>query len=72
MGNRRGVILVRRPVPTPRDPTPSPDDIAITKQLIQAGALLDIDLMDHLIIGHARWCSMRERHLIRDNYFCRW
>jgi DNA repair protein RadC len=45
------------------DPTPSPDDIAITKQLIQAGALLDIDLMDHLIIGHARWCSMRERRL---------
>jgi len=63
MGNRRGVILARRPVPTPRDPTPSPDDILITRQIIQAGQLLDIDVLDHLVIGQGRWVSMRERRL---------
>ncbi|MCA0351012.1 MAG: DNA repair protein RadC [Chloroflexi bacterium] len=45
------------------DPTPSPDDILVTKQLIQAGQLLDIDVLDHLVIGQARWVSMRERRL---------
>ena len=45
------------------DPTPSPDDILITKQIIQAGQLLDIDVLDHLVIGQGRWISMRERRL---------
>jgi DNA repair protein RadC len=45
------------------DPAPSPDDIVITRQLIQAGQLLDIELLDHLIIGQGRWVSMRERRL---------
>ncbi|MBA3469422.1 MAG: DNA repair protein RadC [Herpetosiphonaceae bacterium] len=45
------------------DPTPSPDDILLTRQLIQAGQLLDIDVLDHLVIGQARWVSMRERKL---------
>ncbi len=45
------------------DPTPSPDDIVITKQIIQAGQLLDIEVLDHLVIGQARWISMRERRL---------
>lgn len=45
------------------DPTPSPDDVLITKQLIQAGQLLDIDVLDHLVIGQSRWVSMRERRL---------
>ena len=45
------------------DVTPSADDIVITKQLISAGEVLDIALTDHLIIGHGRWCSMRQRRL---------
>ena len=45
------------------DPSPSPEDILITKQLIQAGELLDIEVLDHLIIGQGRWVSMRERRL---------
>ncbi len=45
------------------DITPSPEDIVITKQLIQAGQLLDIDVLDHLIIGQGRWVSLRERKL---------
>jgi hypothetical protein len=36
------------------DPTPSPEDIAVTEQLVQAGKLLDIELVDHLMIGNQR------------------
>lgn len=45
------------------DPTPSPEDVRVTENLVQAGKLLDIDLLDHLVIGHQRWVSMRERNL---------
>jgi DNA repair protein RadC len=45
------------------DPTPSPDDIAITRAIVQAGKLLDIDVMDHLIIGGGRYASLKERGL---------
>ena len=41
------------------DPTPSAADVALTVELVQAGALLDIDLLDHLIIGQGRWLSLR-------------
>lgn len=45
------------------DPTPSPDDIAVTRQLVSAGQLLGIEVLDHLIIGQGRWVSMREQKL---------
>ena len=45
------------------DPTPSPDDVAVTRAIIQAGKLLDVDVLDHMIIGHGRWVSMKERGL---------
>lgn len=45
------------------DPTPSPEDVRVTEQLREAGKLLDIELLDHLVIGHQRWVSMRERSL---------
>lgn len=46
------------------DPTPSPDDVAVTRAIVQAGKLLDIDTLDHLVIGHgSRWVSMKERGL---------
>lgn len=45
------------------DPTPSPEDIVVTRQMIEAGRLLDIDLLDHLVIGNGRFVSMRERGL---------
>jgi DNA repair protein RadC len=41
------------------DPTPSAADVALTVELSQAGTLLDIDLLDHLIIGQGRWVSLR-------------
>jgi len=43
------------------DPTPSAEDIAVTRQFVEAGRLLDIDVLDHLIIGHQRFESLRER-----------
>jgi DNA repair protein RadC len=43
------------------DPTPSPEDIAVTEQLVQAGKLLEIELVDHLIIGNHRYTSLKEQ-----------
>ena len=43
------------------DPSPSPDDIAITKAIIEAGKLLDIQVLDHLIIGQGRFISLNRR-----------
>jgi DNA repair protein RadC len=47
------------------DPTPSPDDVAVTRSIIQAGKLLDVDVLDHMVIGQGqgRWVSMKERGL---------
>lgn len=45
------------------DPAPSPEDIHVTRQMVQAGALLDIDVLDHIIIGHQRYVSLKERGL---------
>ena len=45
------------------DPTPSPDDLAVTRACIQAGKLLDIEVLDHLVIGQGRYVSMKERGL---------
>ena len=44
------------------DPTPSPDDVAITRAIVQAGKLLDVECLDHLVIGHT-YVSMKERGL---------
>ena len=44
-----------------QDPTPSPDDVAVTRAMVQAGKLLDIQLLDHLIIGGGRFVSLKER-----------
>jgi DNA repair protein RadC len=41
------------------DPTPSGEDLRITAELGEAGRLLDIELLDHLIIGRGRWTSLR-------------
>jgi DNA repair protein RadC len=45
------------------DPAPSPEDVRLTRQIDEAGKLLDIELLDHLIIGHQRFVSMKERGL---------
>jgi DNA repair protein RadC len=45
------------------DPTPSPDDVRVTEQMVKAGQLLDIEVLDHLIIGRQRYVSLKERGL---------
>jgi len=45
------------------DPTPSPDDVVVTRAIVQAGKLLDVDVLDHMIIGQGRWVSLKERGL---------
>src|SRR5690606_7967356 len=42
------------------DPTPSPEDIELTRTLITAGKLLDVALLDHIIIGASEWSSLKE------------
>ena len=49
------------------DPTPSPDDVAVTRAVVQAGKLLDIDTLDHLVIGRGRFVSLKERGLGFDS-----
>lgn len=39
------------------DPTPSPDDAVVTRAIVQAGKLLDVDVLDHMVIGQGRWVS---------------
>lgn len=45
------------------DPSPSPEDVAVTRNLISAGQLLDIEVLDHLVIGQQRFVSLKERGL---------
>ncbi|MBI5029003.1 MAG: hypothetical protein HZB51_00650 [Chloroflexi bacterium] len=48
------------------DPTPSPEDFAVTKELVQAGKLLDVELIDHLVIGggQQKFVSLKERGIV--------
>ena len=45
------------------DPSPSPEDISITKELVKAGKILLIEVLDHLIIGQGRYISLKEKGL---------
>lgn len=45
------------------DPTPSPDDVAVTRAIVEAGKLLDIEVLDHLVIGQGKFVSLKERGL---------
>lgn len=45
------------------DPTPSPDDVLVTRQIVEAGKLLDVEVLDHLILCRSRYVSLRERGL---------
>lgn len=46
------------------DPTPSQEDIALTKQLVEAGELLNISILDHVIIGDGKYVSFKEKGII--------
>ncbi len=59
-----GVILVHNH--PSGDPTPSPDDLHLTAEALAAGRLLDIDLLDHVVVGHDAWVSLRDRGIAFD------
>ncbi|WKZ37628.1 MAG: DNA repair protein RadC [Anaerolineales bacterium] len=59
--NASGLIVVHNH--PSGDPTPSPDDVAVTRAIVQAGKLLDVEILDHLVIGQGSWISMKERGL---------
>jgi DNA repair protein RadC len=43
------------------DPSPSEEDYTLTRRLIAAGVLMGIDVVDHIILGDVRYCSLREK-----------
>ena len=47
-----------------RDPSPSPEDVAVTRDLVKAAKLLGIELLDHIVIGGKRFVSLKERGLM--------
>lgn len=49
------------------DPEPSPDDVRITRLIQEAGKLLEIDLLDHIIIGNGRFISLKERGFMESH-----
>ena len=49
------------------DPHPSPEDIALTRRLVKAGKMMEVDVLDHLVIGGNRHISLRERNLGFDD-----
>ena len=59
-----GVVLVHNH--PSGDPTPSPDDLHLTAEAIAAGRLLDVDVLDHVVIGHDAWVSLRDRGVTFD------
>ena len=46
------------------DPTPSPEDEAVTTRLIAAGKILGIDVLDHIVLGDEKFVSLKERGLM--------
>lgn len=62
--NAAGLILVHNH--PSGDPTPSPDDLHLTAEALAAGRLLDIELLDHLVIGHDAYVSLRDRGIAFD------
>ena len=48
------------------DPTPSPEDRSVTQQLAEAGKVVGIPVVDHVVIGDARYTSFVEAGLLRD------
>ncbi|OFW79013.1 MAG: hypothetical protein A2201_03005 [Alicyclobacillus sp. RIFOXYA1_FULL_53_8] len=57
LANASGIIVAH--LHPSGDPTPSPEDIAVTRRLLEAGKVLGIDVLDHLVIGDRRYRSLR-------------
>ncbi len=55
-------VLVAHNHPSP-DPTPSPEDVTVTRAIVQAGKLLDVIVVDHIVCGLSNWVSLKEKGL---------
>jgi len=60
--NKAAAIIVAHNHPS-GDPTPSPDDVGLTRAIVQAGKLLDIEVLDHIIVACSGFISLKERGL---------
>jgi hypothetical protein len=60
--NSAAIILAHNH-PSGEPNPPSPEDVLVTREVVQAGRLLDVECLDHLIIGAGKWISLRERGL---------
>ena len=47
------------------DPTPSKEDVLITRRIQEAGRLIGVELLDHIVIGDNCYVSLREKGLVR-------
>jgi DNA repair protein RadC len=47
------------------DPSPSPEDVSLTKQAVDAGHLFGIEVLDHIVIGRGRHVSLKDRGIVR-------
>jgi len=47
------------------DPTPSTEDLALTARMVQAGELVGIPVLDHLVIGDGRFVSLKEKGIVK-------
>src|SRR6266498_1824696 len=45
------------------EPEPSLEDVLVTREIVEAGRILDVECLDHLVIGQGKWLSMREKGL---------
>jgi DNA repair protein RadC len=45
------------------DTSPSPEDVALTRKLVEAGKLMDVAVLDHVVVGRCNYVSLRERGL---------
>ena len=45
------------------DPTPSPEDIAITREIVAGGRMMGIDVLDHVVVGGTSYMSMKDQAL---------
>ena len=59
--NAPAIIVVHNHPST--DPTPSPDDIKITQTIREAGKLMDVELLDHIIIAKDQYTSLKEKRM---------
>jgi DNA repair protein RadC len=62
---RAGAVVIVHNHPS-GDPTPSPEDINVTKRLLEAGAVIGVPLLDHVILGEGRYTSFAEKDLLKD------